>query len=138
LAHQQITREWWEQHRQRYALCVSQFVLDEAGDGDPDAAARRLAALQDLPILGDSVGVRALAKAFVEQGILPATAATDALHLSLAVVHEVDVLLTWNCRHLANAEILGDIGRMARSRGYEMPIVCTPEELTGGEGSEHD
>lgn len=138
LAHQQITREWWERHRSRYALCVSQFVLDEASEGDPDAAARRLAALQDVPILGDSTEVRALAKALVEHGILPETAAIDALHLAVAVVHEVDVLLTWNCRHLANAEMLGDIGRLARSRGYEMPIVCTPEELTGGEDGQHD
>ena len=138
LAHQQITREWWEQHRWRYALCVSQFVLDEAGEGDADAAARRLAALQDVPILGDSTEVRALAKALVEHGILPETAAIDALHLAVAVVHEVDVLLTWNCRHLANAEMLGDIGRLARSRGCEMSIVCTPEELTGGEDGQHD
>jgi len=137
LAHQQITREWWE-HRGRYALCASQFVLDEAADGDPDAAGRRLAALQDVPILGVSTEARALAKTFVEQGILPETAAIDALHLALAAVHEVDVLLTWNGRHLANAAILGDIGRLARREGYEMPIVCTPEELTGDEGSEHD
>jgi len=138
LAHQQTTREWWEQHRRKYALCASQFVLDEAGDGDPDAAAGRLAALQDVPVLGDSAEVRALAKAFVEHGILPETAAIDALHLAVAVVHEVDILLTWNCRHLANAAILGDIGRLARDKGYEMPIVCTPEELTGDEGSEDD
>ena len=138
LAHRQITRDWWEQNRGRYDLCVSQFVLDEAGEGDPDAASKRLTALQDIPILGDSAEVRALAKAFVERGILPEKAAVDALHLAVTVVHEVDVLLTWNCRHLANAEMLGDIGHLVRDRGYEMPIVCTPEELTGGEGGQHD
>ena len=64
--------------------------------------------------------------------------ATDALHLALATIHEVDVLLTWNCRHLANATILGDIGRSVRMKGYEMPIVCTPEELMDDEGNEND
>jgi len=63
---------------------------------------------------------------------------TDALHLALATVHEVDILLTWNCRHLANAVILGGVGRLVRMKGYEMPIVCTPEELMGDEGEEHD
>lgn len=105
LAHQQITHEWRDQHRRKYRLCASQFVLDEAGEGDPDAAAKRLAAMRDIPFLGDSVEVRALAKALIEQGVLPGRAAIDALHLALAVIHEVDILLTWNCRHLANAAI---------------------------------
>jgi hypothetical protein len=106
-AHQQVTREWWE-HRRVYDLRVSQFVLDEAGDGDPEAAARRLAALLDIPVLADSLDARALAKALIGEGLLPRMAGIDALHLAMATVHEVHVLLTWNCRHLANAAILGE------------------------------
>ena len=135
-AHQEITREWWEHQRAAYDLRVSQFVLDEAGDGDPDAAARRLAVLRDIPVLADSLDARALAKALVGQGLLPRTAGIDALHLTMATVHEVHVLMTWNCRHLANAAILGELGEFVRTKGYRMPTVCTPEELMGGEYTE--
>jgi predicted nucleic acid-binding protein len=131
--HQKINREWWERRRAAYDLRVSQFVLDEAGDGDREAAAERLAALRGVPVLADSPEARALAKKIVGSGLLPEAAVIDALHLAMATVHEVDVLLTWNCRHLANAAILGEIGRLVRMNGYEMPIVCTPEELMGGE-----
>ena len=134
MAHQEITREWWEGQRARHDLCVSQFVLDEAGDGDAEAAEERIKALEGLPLLAVTDEVRELAKALVKQGLLPKTAATDALHLALVIVHEVDILLTWNCRHLANAVMLRDAGRLVRMKGYEMPIVCTPEELMGDEG----
>jgi hypothetical protein len=132
-AHQKITRQWWERRRPAYDLRVSQFVLDEASEGDPEAAARRMAALRDVPVLEDSPEVRVLAKALVRPGLLPEVAVIDALHLAVATIHEVDFLLTWNCRHLANAELLKEIGRLVRMNEYEMPTVCTPEELMGVE-----
>jgi len=114
------------------------LVLDEAGDGDPTAAGRRLEALAGLPVLRVSPKATGLAKDLVRKGLLPEKAVIDALHLAMGVVHEVDVLLTWNCRHLANATRLGEIGRFVRSIGYEMPIVCTPEELMGEVGYENE
>jgi predicted nucleic acid-binding protein len=113
---------------------VSQLVIDEAGDGDSSAAAKRLDVLKGLSVLSVSSRAASLAKDLIAEGLLPARAAIDALHLAVGVVHGVDVLLTWNCRHLANAAMLGDIGQYVRSRGYEMPIVCTPEELMGEDG----
>jgi predicted nucleic acid-binding protein len=130
-ARQEITREWWEEHRQRYELCISQFVLDEAGDGDPDVARRRLSLLSALPLLEITEQVVELGEKFLQEGILPRRAATDAFHIATATVHEMDVLLTWNCAHLANAELLGDIARTVRGFGYEPPVVCTPDELMG-------
>ncbi len=135
---QQMTREWWRDHRSEYNLFVSQAVLDEAGDGDLEAAAERLAALQGIPVLAVTDEAKALAKTLVVEDYLPEAAGVDALHLAVAVVHEVDVLLTWNCRHLANASILVEIGRLVRIKGYEMPIVCTIDGLMGDEGIIHD
>ena len=132
-AHQEITREWWEHQRAAYDLRVSQFVLDEAGDGDPDAAARRLAVLRDIPVLADSLDARALAKALVGQGLLPRTAGIDALHLTMATVHEVHVLMTWNCRHLANASKFDHIRFVNSELGLFCPILTTPVELLGYE-----
>ncbi len=50
-AHQELTAEWWSVHRNRFDLYISELVLDEAGSGDAEAAARRLAELQDIPLL---------------------------------------------------------------------------------------
>jgi hypothetical protein len=133
-AHQQVTREWWADRRREYACYVSEFVVREAGKGDPEAAKDRLAALASLPMLRVEQDAVVLAEELVAEGLLPEKAGTDALHLSMASVHEMHVLLTWNCRHLANAAILGEIGRFVRIKGYDLPIVCTPDELMGDAG----
>jgi len=57
-------------------------------------------------------------------------AAEDALHIAVAAVHGVDFLLTWNCKHIANATMRSAIERARREAGYEPPVICTPEELT--------
>ena len=130
-AHQEVTRHWWENRREQFDLYVSQFVLDESGDGDPEAAARRLELLDGLGLLPLSDEVFDVANGLVKAGLLPAKAQADAVHIAVATVHEMDVLLTWNCRHLANAAILGGIGRRLRGLGYEAPIICTPDDLVG-------
>jgi hypothetical protein len=130
-AHQEVTRQWWNEHRQQFGLYVSQFVLDEAGDGDPTAAAERLKLLNGLTVLPLTDEVRDVANGLLDAGVLPQKAEADAVHIAVATVCEMDVLLTWNCRHLANAVILGSVGRHLREREYEVPIICTPDELMG-------
>lgn len=131
VARQEITREWWVERREAFDLFISQFVVDEAGDGDPDAAVRRLTTLRGLRLLEFTPDITALAKALLAEGVFPAKAVTDAFHLAVTTVHRMDVLLTWNCRHLANAELLGAAFHLVRAKGYEPPIVCTPEGLMG-------
>jgi len=130
-ARQQITTEWWEYRRSEFDLFVSQYVLDEAGGGDADAARRRLKLLDELPLLPTSQEAIKLGEFLIAEGVVPQRAATDALHIAVATVHEMNVLLTWNCTHLANAEILGPLSRAIRSRAYESPVICTPDELMG-------
>ena len=137
-AHQQRTHEWWHQQRKNYLLHISSFVLREASAGDAEAATERLAILQGIPELAVTEEAESLARALLGRRILPEKASIDALHLAIAVVHEMDILLTWNCRHLANASILVEVGRFIRMKGYEMPVVCTPDGLSGDEGKIHD
>ena len=127
--HQQTTKQWWETRRQDFELFVSQFVIDEAGVGDPDAARRRLDALDHLALLDPSDDVYTLARALVARVPLPAKAAADALHIAIATVNGMDYLLTWNCAHIANATLRGPIEAVCRDNGYEPPAICTPEEL---------
>jgi hypothetical protein len=130
-ARQQITHEWWNNERQNFDLCISQIVLDEAAAGDADAANRRLAFLQDLPLLDLTGAVNVVAKAIMSSGLLPEKATRDAVHIAVSSVHRIDILLTWNCQHIANAAIMRELGETVAQCGWEMPILCTPEELVG-------
>ena len=85
-AHQQVTREWW-QNRARFDLYISQLVLREAGGGDAEAARLRLEALRGIPVLALSPAASALAQQLVQQGPLPENAVADALHIAIAVVN---------------------------------------------------
>jgi predicted nucleic acid-binding protein len=127
-AHQQLTREWFER-RKDFDLFVSQAVIAEASRGDSGAAARRLAALDDIAILEVTEDASRLAEAFIEQHALPAKAAVDAIHIAVAVVMGMDYVLTWNCTHIANAVIRPKIEDACRQLGYDPPVICTPEEL---------
>jgi hypothetical protein len=132
-AHQQITHDWWEMRLKDFEVYISQFVLDEASAGDADAAARRLALLGSFPLLDAMPEALELAGALVAHGAIPPRKAADAAHIAVATVHHMQFLLTWNCTHLANAEILAQVQAICAGLGYAAPIVCTPEELLGGQ-----
>jgi len=129
--HQQITKEWWLKRRAGFDIYISQFVLDEAAAGDAEAARERLAALQGLPLLDLTDEVVDLAGALKSSLALPEKAVTDAAHIAIAAVHRMHFLLTWNCTHIANAEMFVGIEKACSERGFSSPVICTPEELMG-------
>src|SRR5262245_41797507 len=104
-AHQKTTQDWWQSRRGEFRCLVSQFVIDEASAGDPAEAQKRLAVVAALENLEVSPEVISLAGAIMSAGMLPSHAHADAAHVAVATVHNVDFLLTWNCKHLANAQI---------------------------------
>ncbi len=105
--------------------------IEEASRGDSTAAASRLNVLADLPVLELTDTAVELAKALVQGGAFPSNAADDALHVSICSVHHVDYLLTWNFRHLDNAEVKPAVRTIVLNRGHLMPEICTPQELMG-------
>jgi predicted nucleic acid-binding protein len=127
-AQQESACEWWAM-REAYELYVSKIVLDEAGAGDPGAAARRLEALRDVPLLRNVPEAGSLAAELLRAAALPAKAKVDALHVALATVHGMDLLVTWNCAHIANATMRRKIESICGGAGFEVPVICTPIEL---------
>ena len=127
-AHQQVTREWWA-GRQAFDIYVSQFVLDEASKGDPEAAALRLATLEQIAVLDVTDDATVLAEELIAGGGLPQQARVDAFHVAVATVHGMDYLLSWNCKHIANATLRSRIEAICRTAGYEPPVICMPLEL---------
>jgi len=130
-ARQQITREWWDTRRACYDLFVSPLVEQEVRRGDPDAARRRGEALGNLQALEIVEEAYELATALIAESALPSAAKDDATHIALAAVHGMDYLLTWNCRHIGNAETKPVIRTVCAKHGYACPEICTPEELMG-------
>ena len=128
-AHQQVTTEWWATRRPAFRLHISELVVQEVSDGDPDAARRRLALLEGIPAIAVTADALSFARSLLENRVVPRAAETDALHIAVAAAGGMEYLLTWNCRHIANAQIRGKIEELARLRGFEPPIPCTPEEL---------
>lgn len=128
---QQITNEWWVARRGQFACVISQEVIAEALEGDAVMAAKRMEALRDLPLIAGGAESAKLAADLLERGLFPANARADANHLAVATGAAVDYLLTWNYRHLANAQVLRQLENYLGGRGLHLPRVCTPEELMG-------
>jgi predicted nucleic acid-binding protein len=123
------TRKWWKEESSRFELFTSQIVLNEISRGDPKAAAERMAAIAAVPLLSIPESIWELADELLARGALPARARTDAVHVAIAATNAVQYLLTWNCRHLANADLRARIEEVCRERGHSSLKICTPFEL---------
>ncbi len=129
-AHQQTTLEWWDSRADKFDIFISQIVIQEASAGDNDAISRRLDVIDEIAQIEVTQEAVSLAQSLVADGIISERSAADALHIAVATVQGMDYLLTWNLKHIANATIRNAIADTCRQRGYEPPIICTPEELT--------
>jgi len=127
------TRKWWDEHRQEYELCTSFAVLQElASPAYPSAKREKsLHLLREVPMLGESVRIGEIIRAYQKHKLMPQSPTGDALHLALASVHGCDFLLTWNCVHLANPNKLDHIRHVNERLGLPMPMLLTPVDLLG-------
>ena len=123
------TREWWNEERFDYELVTSEAVLAEVDSpGNPNAR-NCLDLLEDIPCVSVSADVVRIAETYMEAGIMPRGKGLDALHLALASFYRTDILLTWNCRHLANPNKFQAIRQTNTALGLFVPILTTPYEL---------
>jgi len=129
MANQSTTIEWWESRMPEFEIFISEFVLAESSQGNSEPAARRLAVIADIPELEITETVRQLARALVEEGPIPKGSEIDAYHIAVAAANGMNYLLTWNCKHIANAVIRPKIEEVCRNHGFEPPTICTPQEL---------
>ena len=130
-ANMAVTREWWDTCRDNFEMYVSETVFNEAGRGDPEMAQKRIEVIADLPSLFANEAVTELTQQFLQQTNLPPKASDDALHIALATVYDLDFLVTWNCRHIANPNIQKKLSEISTNFGYQLPILCTPYQLRG-------
>ncbi len=130
-ARQAISHDWWSNHGHRFDLRISALVEEEIGRGDEEAAKHRLSWVAELPSLSISDQAIELAELLLSEGVIPEGSENDALHIGIAAAQGADFLLTWNFRHINNAETKSAIARVVESRGFVCPQICSPEELGG-------
>jgi hypothetical protein len=127
--HQRITRVWWHRYRRRHTLLISDLVLAEAAAGDMQAARERRRALSEITALPINPKARELARQLIGGPRLPTLAQADAEHIAIAAINSVRILLTWNCKHLANRFIRAAVAHACEMNGVRCPDICTPEQL---------
>ncbi len=130
-ARQEITREKWPKIAKLFEVYISALVIQEAEQGDPEAAKSRLTAISNLPILSISDKAERLAALLISDGPIPKQYPEDALHIAIATTNGMDYLSTWNFTHINNAQIKSKIISLVESQGFHCPVICSPEELIG-------
>lgn len=134
---QAYTHKWWEENGTGNDFFVSGFVVQEAQSGDAEQAAKRAEFIREFPILnGDIPEVRALVSRLIKEHAVPEKETTDAFHIATAAVYGMDVLLTWNCRHMANIVTLPKTAGVIAKAGYQCPKIVTPRDLIEQEVSD--
>jgi len=130
------TREWWAKARSRDEIVTSEAVLEELNGGEHPHREDCLRMLADLPLLAMEPGVAETVEAYVAHKLMPRDPGGDALHLALASHYRCDFLVTWNCRHLANANKFDHVRRINGILGLFVPALVTPLELLGEDDEE--
>ncbi len=131
VARREWTCDWWDNHRSKYELFTSDAVIDELERGDFPIKDDALALIEELPLLDIDQAIADTVSVYISHHIMPADPAGDALHLAIASNHKCDFILTWNCRHLANANKFAHIRRVNAMLGLFVPSLVTPLELLG-------
>jgi predicted nucleic acid-binding protein len=128
-ARQQVTRDWWQYARGRFDLYVSEAVLQEIRAGDAATAAKRIELVEGLTVLDVTKDVDSLVEVYQRHFGLPQRARTDIVHIAVAVAYEVDYVVSWNCKHIANGQILRRLIEVNQTLGRFTPLLYTPAEL---------
>ncbi|MBI4613124.1 MAG: type II toxin-antitoxin system VapC family toxin [Planctomycetes bacterium] len=128
-ARQETTRDLWAKLNVDFRAYVSALVYQEAGQGDPDQARRRLEAIAAFPMLDIDDEAQNLAREIIAGKAIPEESPEDALHIAVATVNGVEILVTWNFSHLNNPFTRSLIRQVVEEAGYECPEICSPDEL---------
>ena len=126
LFRQNVAKDFWENERHKYDLYISRYVFEECGQGDENAAKRRLDLIKDIPLLAVSSDVEKLAEEYFEFLSIPERAKTDCFHLAVCVINKIDFLLSWNMVHLGRPTY-SKIVSFNERRNLWLPELLTPD-----------
>ena len=133
IAQRNWTRQWWDNERRHYQPVTSLAVIEELERGDYPNKSNVLDLVADIPLLNITIEIGDIVETYINRQLMPKQPTGDALHLAIASFHGCDFLLTWNCKHLANANKFAHIRRINILLGLFVPILTTPFELLSWE-----
>jgi len=123
------TQKVCDRCKSRFDIHVSEIVLREISRGDDDAAIRRAQCVSGIPALPVTPEVVTIARLLVSEGVVPAKWADDAAHLAVACYHGMEIICTWNIKHMANETSRRRLRNFCKDMNLVMPRISTPEEL---------
>ncbi|MCL1947135.1 MAG: type II toxin-antitoxin system VapC family toxin [Chitinivibrionia bacterium] len=126
LSRQYVAKNFWENERHKYDLCISQYVVKECEKGDEVAARRRLDLLKNIRLLPVTTQAEKLAEEYFEFLEIPQKAKTDCFHLAVCVMNEIDFLISWNMTHLGRPTYK-KIVSFNEHRNLWLPELLTPD-----------
>ena len=127
---QAATLRWWQEIAPKCEIYISQYVNTEARGGNSERAALRCASMRGVSAVDASIPeVTRLADSLLRGHAVPDCESTDAIHIAAAAVFGMDVLLTLNCKHMANPVTLPITATIIAKAGYQCPIVITPGDF---------
>ena len=136
VARMRWTRQWWSEYAPQFELFTSPAVILELQQGSSEKTAERLHLIAEIELLDINDDVDEIVGTYIERRVMPNDPGGDALHLAVASYYRMDVLLTWNCRHLANPNKIGHIRAVNRELGLPTPLVTTPLNYVGGDDND--
>ena len=136
VARREWTRRWWKLVSTTGRIVTSVAVLNELQRGVFPSRDDAIQLVDPLDLLEINGAVLEIVEAYIAHQLMPADPLGDALHLAIASYHRCDFLVTWNCKHLANANKFGHIRRVNGILGLSVPSLVTPLELLGEETPE--
>ncbi len=120
------TRQWWDTYARESEIVSSAAVIEELERGTGEQTEARIALLESAEILETNAEINEIARIYIQRLLMPNDPGGDALHLALATFYRLDVLLTWNCQHLANANKIQHIHLVNYELGLPTPLLTTP------------
>ena len=130
-AMQSWTRKWWAQYADQFTLVSSLAVIDELRDGRGEKTQARIDLVENLEMLSISPRIRRITQTYIDRLIMPQDPFGDALHLAIASFYNVDALLTWNYKHIANLNKIYRIRQINQELGLPTPELATPLNYLG-------
>ena len=125
----EITKDWWNTQKEYFKLFISNEVMAELQLGKYPNKKTAINIAEPIEILPRTDEIREVAEIYIENFIMPKDYEGDAIHLAYSSLYKIDFLLTWNCKHLANANKKLHIRKINTKLGLFVPEIITPLEL---------
>jgi hypothetical protein len=125
----ETTRRWWEEERINFELYISEESIIELSGGDYPNKQKLMNCISEIQVLQSHTRIFEIAQIYIDNYLMPRSIMGDAVHLAYTSFYKIDFLLTWNCKHLANANKKQHIRIVNTKLNLFIPEIITPLEL---------